>query len=316
VLASSLTLALPAEDAVDQLQLPDEDASPEDIAANPVGQKIKETIESGVRQQDGYESAVVTITKLLAGSLVVDFNVEVPMSAVSEPQDVDDEPQDGATDEATDPFAALIEGVADAFADVELPTTEGEPLTIAADAVVVETFKSYVYQYTPGCAPVADCSNACGYEGYGQADIYRCLEDGIEVDSSLCVDAGFSEPAASESICCPPADEATCQTFVAVPDIPEEEPEAEPEIVPESGGGSGAAIAVAVVAVLVVLVVIYWVCRQREDKKQEEHAKAQAEHEAEMSKVMEAQKQQEKRKAELQRRLEEVQRLQNEQLTG
>jgi hypothetical protein len=203
------------------------------------------------------EGVEVVILGLSAGSLVVDYKVDVPAAI---------------TVDATDKSSA-VDAIAAAPA-VQIPTTSGTP--IPASAPIVEAFKSYAYVRTAGTCPVApaDCSAACGYEGLSVADVYACKEDGVSVAEDSCVSAGIGAAPSSETTCCPAADEDTCeQSAEEVTALPPPPPifecadstltnQERLDCVKEETGLSGGAIAGIVAGIAAFLAVaVYCICK-------------------------------------------------------
>ena len=186
VLKSALTYPVAAEDVA----LPPANASPDEVTASPIGAAIKASLETSLAGLGA--GIVVTILKIQAGSLVVDYKVELPAAAPI----VTEETKNAAT-------SAVAE------AQIDLPTAAGG--TIAAGLPYVEPFKTYAYTRTAGCSAGSECSTACTFAGEVAADVYQCLEDGSPVSAESCVVAGIGAVPTSESTCCPAADPETCE---------------------------------------------------------------------------------------------------------
>ena len=181
VLKSKLVFAVDTE----TIALPPADASPEEVAASPAAVALAGSIKDSLVASFG-DGINVVILRILAGSLVVDYNVEIPPEVVV--------------------TQAVRESAAESIGRAtppELPAEDGG--TVALPAPYVEPFKSYSYSRTTGCTAGSECSNACGYVGEVAADFYTCLEDGVAVAAVSCVDAGVGDEPQSQTVCCPPA---------------------------------------------------------------------------------------------------------------
>jgi hypothetical protein len=138
---------------------------------------------------DGIE---VIILSLSAGSLIVDYKVEVPAEVT--------------LDESVKKTAIVTAPA------VEIPTSSGQAIT---STPIVQPFRSYAYVRTAGTCPTVECSTACGYQGLSVADVYACQEDGVNVAEDSCASAGIGATPSSTTRCCPAADEETCSQSAA-----------------------------------------------------------------------------------------------------
>ena len=227
-------------------------ATTEQITESAAGQALSTSIKASLTGSFGSD-IVVTILSITAGSLVVDYKVDVPATAV-----VDQAHKDAA--------ASAIS----AAADIALPAATGGG-TVAASAPIVEPFKLYAYVRTAGSCPAATCSAACGYEGLTAADVYACQEDGVSVAAASCVGAGIGAALTTATECCPAADADTCEQSAAEVTAPPPSiadvcggltgQEALDCVVEESGFPVGAIIVIILAVPVIGLVLVYCFCK-------------------------------------------------------
>jgi hypothetical protein len=188
VLKSSLTFPVDAA----SVALP---AAGEDVDSSAAATAVKGAIRPSLETAFGVTGSdlVLTIVSIHAGSLLVDFNVAVPATTTTD---------SSAKSAATAAIAAATPPA--------LPAADSSGGTVDAGTPLVAPFRSYAYSRIAGCSAGTDCSTACGYEGETADDVYRCLEDGSAVSTAACEAAGIGPVPDSESTCCPPADEDTC----------------------------------------------------------------------------------------------------------
>jgi hypothetical protein len=175
--------------------LPAGDASPEEVNSSPTANKIKDAIGPALVDKLGSDVVVTALGMkgMRAGSLVVDYKVEVPADVTT-----DSLTKQSTTKHVQDSVVWPVLPAANGGADVD----PGTP--------VVDLLQNYAYSRTAGCLAATDCSTACGYEGEEAGDIYQCLEDGSAVSTATCEGAGIGPVPTSTSMCCPPADKETC----------------------------------------------------------------------------------------------------------
>ena len=146
-------------------------------------------------------AADITILSIAAGSLVIEYSVEVLPSLAT--------PQLRAASAAAVVNPTTVGLPADAMA-LTVATAAG--VTIQASSAVHADFKSYSWVLRSAC-PAGACSLFCNataiFRGPGGVDEYACLEDGTEVDATLCETAVGSVPDTTFE-CCEHADLDTC----------------------------------------------------------------------------------------------------------
>jgi hypothetical protein len=296
VLKSALTFPVAAEDVA----LPEATATPEEITASPIGVALSASIKSSLEATLGSD-IIVAILSIQAGSLVVDYNVEVPSTV---------------TVDASAAATALEAGLTST--PPTLPAADGGAGTVSAGTAYVEPFKTYAYSRTAGCAAASDCSNACGFEGETAADVYRCLEDGAAVAAEACVDAGIGAAPTSDSTCCPAADVDTCVASAAALTAPPPCPEnyrSDPDLSAEekarcgwaeleekTEGNAAVVIVIVIVVALALLALAYKLCCSDSDDSDSNDSRGDVEKGA----AVEAQENEEERRKKLEDRLAKV----------
>ena len=221
------------------------------IDQSAAGAVLSASIKSSLSASLGSD-IVVTILSIAAGSLVVDYKVEVPAATV-----VDQAAKDDA--------AAAIAGAA----AIDMPAPSGG--TVAAPTPIVEPFKSYAYVRSAGSCPSEACDAACGYVGLAVSDVYACQEDGVNVAASSCVGAGIGAAPETDTECCPAADDETCEKSAAEVTAPPpsvadvcaglQGQEALDCVAEETGVSAGAIVGILVAVVVVGFVLAYCFCK-------------------------------------------------------
>ena len=129
----------------------------------------------------------INIISIVGGSLVVDFSASVPSDAVTPQAMV--AAQGGIEDPATVGLSASMMSI----------TINGQ----SSGAPTAMHFKSYAWVRTRG-----SCPTACGIPSGTVVDMYACEEDGVVVDSALCV--AIVSPALASVSQCPPTADCPC----------------------------------------------------------------------------------------------------------
>ena len=138
--------------------------------------------------------------------------------------------------------------------DVTVPaeaTADGISIVIESADILLEPLRSYAYVKSTACSSEHVCSNRCGTETVVAADVYRCEEDGTDVNMSIC-EALFGVAPSTQAVCCPAAEAETCEQIegLIVNTVWPADGEPPP---PQSSGPSGVYILVALGLALLVL---------------------------------------------------------------
>ena len=129
----------------------------------------------------------------------------------------------------------------------------------------------------------------CGAEEMTARDAWLCMEDGVNVAEDSCVRAGIGEAPSSETICCPAADEDTCEQSAAEVTAPPAPPpifdcadstltnqEKLDCVKEETGLETGALIGIVVGIVVGLALAVYCICKFVCGGGEEEAGKASA----------------------------------------
>ncbi len=180
----------------------------EDIDASPIALAVKSSLRPvlehsfAVRLTDDS----IEILRIQAGSLDIDYKVELPPVAVT------DEAKDTAVAAIANPEASGLRPDA-----MDLTVTDTNGRTVVSNGALPQPFRSYSYVWSARCParqqPGVDssgCPNACGSSEVIARDSWRCLEDGSLVHPSLCAQNGLGDLPVTYSQCCPWPDDETC----------------------------------------------------------------------------------------------------------
>jgi hypothetical protein len=204
-LVSEVAFAMPA----DNLDLPSAEATPDEVNISPIAVSIKSSLVGVLRASLGpaVTADSVTILSIRAGSLVVDYRVDVPLEAATE------ENQARAVAAVSDPTTVGLPATA---MDVTVLDAKGDE--VVAAGAVQQAFRTFSYTQASTCpagmqpgVDSSDCSSACDFEGLVAPDVWTCNEDGAPVAPLACVAAGLGEAPSTDVQCCPPAEEASCR---------------------------------------------------------------------------------------------------------
>ena len=184
-LVSKLTFDIAIDDASD---LPDENSTAFRDMETDVKNALAATLTAGALECTADD---ITILSIAAGSLIIDYKVEVAASAVSE------ETKASALAAVADPASPL--------AAVTVTDSSGASLTTGA--ATAEDFTSYTYKKTSGICPGAP---ACGGAAPVVADTYVCQESSngsslVTVADSVCVTPLGAKPTSQTTCALPPA---------------------------------------------------------------------------------------------------------------
>jgi hypothetical protein len=186
----AIVSSLMFEAPVENLALPDATATPEEINSSPAAEAIKAALLTELAPAFG-QDATITIIGIAAGSLIVDYRIEVPVEEATADN------RDAALDTLSDGLSTNVELPGQDGTAVQLPDPIPAPLV------------SYAYSFTAAICTVT-CSNDCGQAAIARSDIYTCLVDGIPGALSACHQA-LGPPPETRTTCCPAADPDTCR---------------------------------------------------------------------------------------------------------
>ena len=203
-LVSAVTFNIPVE----SLDIPDESASAEDVDASPVALAVKTSLKPVLARSFGVRLTAdsITVLRIRAGSLEVDYKVDLPPAAATE------EAQDAAVAAIADPAAA---GLRPDAMDLSLTDTTGRQ--VVSNGALPQPFHTFSYVWANTCPagqqPGVDssgCPSACGRSEVTARDSWRCLRDGSAVHSSLCEENGLGMLPLTFTQCCPAPEDGTC----------------------------------------------------------------------------------------------------------
>jgi hypothetical protein len=206
---------------IDNIDLPDAaTATSEEIDSSPAAVAIKEALASELGSAFGPDATIIIIS-IAAGSMVVDYRIEVPVAAATQ------ENKAAAMESLSDGLTAAVAlPAADGTGDVQLPDPIAAPLV------------TYAYVRVAPTCPVT-CSNDCGTPALLRSDVYRCLVDGAPVQgATACINA-LGAPPSTRTTCCSAADPESCRAPMPILSASFNRNQGGEELPPPSGGDDG-----------------------------------------------------------------------------